>query len=78
MIYFAGDEDYLIPPNQIIKVIFPAGTISASFDVNIIDDLQLEDSETFHVSIDELSVPFGVTLGFIKSATVTILDDDSK
>ena len=46
--------------------------------MNIINDDLLEDSETFRVSIYELSVPYGITLGSTTSATVTITDTDSE
>ena len=46
--------------------------------MNIIDDKKMEESETFRVSIFELSVPYGVTLGIATSAEVTITDNDSK
>ena len=46
--------------------------------MNIIDDEDIEGAETFRVSIFELSVPYGVTLGFDTSAEVTITDNDGK
>ena len=36
----------------------------------------LEGSEKFSISIDPLSLPYGVVLGDITSATVEILDDE--
>ena len=76
--YLTGGQDYQIPNNQYIKVKFPAGETRASFDINIINDDFLEEPETFRITIFELSVPYGITLGSITSAIVTILDDDSK
>ena len=76
--YLTGDEDYEIPPNQYVKVRFSAGQTRVSFDVNIIDDDLMENSETFRITIYDLSVPYGITLGFYTSAEVTIVDNDSK
>ena len=67
-----------MPPNQYIKVRFSAGETRVSFDVNIIDDDLMENSETFRITIYDLSVPYGITLGSITSAEVTIVDNDSK
>ena len=50
----------------------------ASFKVTIKDDELLEGDETVTVTIYQLSVPYGITLGSIKTTTVTIKDDDSK
>ena len=76
--HLIGDEDYEIPPDQYIEVKFSAGETRAPFTVDIIDDNQLEGSETFKVSIFVLSVPYSINLGSTTSATVTIEDDDSK
>ena len=38
----------------------------------------LEDSEKFIVSIDPLSLAYGVVLGDVPTAEVVILDDDGK
>ena len=46
--------------------------------MSITDDDQLEDTESFSATIFDLSVPYGVTLGFSDTATVSIQDDDSK
>ena len=73
-----GGVDYGSKSVSFIPVVFSAGVASISFDVPIIDDNILEQSETFNVSIDPISLPYGVTLGSTESAVVTILDDDSK
>ena len=44
----------------------------------MINDVLLEGNERFSVSIDSLSLPYGVVLGGISSATVIIVDDESK
>ena len=78
ILHFTDGEDYEAPPNQYIKVKFPAGKTRVSFDIIINDDKEMEGSETFRITIFDLSVPYGITLGPITSATVTIVDDDSK
>ena len=50
-----------------------AGTTTATIDVPIIGDTNVEANETFHVS---LSAPTGATLSVASSATGTILNDD--
>ena len=61
-----------------VQVLFPGGLTTAKFDVHLVHDVTLEYNETFHISIDPLSLPHGVILGAVSNATVTILDDDSK
>ena len=56
----------------------PAGTTVATFDVPINDDDTLEPDENFMLTIDETSLPTGVTHGTPSQATVTILDNDRK
>lgn len=74
--HFAGGIDYNSESH--VQVIFPDGKNTTSFDVKIINDDIFDENETFYVTIDPLSLPYGVVLGNIASATVTILDDDSK
>lgn len=64
--------------NSPIQVLFPCGKTNVSFDFHIKDDKTLEGQETFNVSIDPLSLPFGVALSNISTAEIIILDDDSK
>ena len=52
---------------------FAAGETSKSFIILIINDVYVEGSETFTVT---LSAPTGASLGSPSTATVTILDDD--
>ena len=61
-----------------IQVLFPGGKIRATFDIRTVHDVLIERNETFHVSIDALSLPHGVSLDTISSAIVTIVDDDGK
>ena len=64
-----------------IRVLFPGGTTAAKFDVHIIDDksiITVENTEKLRVSIDPLSLPYGVVIGANPSAEVNILDMDGK
>ena len=61
-----------------MQVLIPGGETSAMFDVRIIGDVMLESSEKLRVSIDPLSLPFGVVLGNTPTAEVVIMDDDGK
>ena len=51
---------------------------AASFDVPMIDDHILEETETFSVSVDPVSLPYGATVVSPASATVSIIDNDGK
>ena len=42
----------------------------------MVDTVMLEDSEKFIVSIDPLSLPYGVVLGDNPTAEVVIMDND--
>ena len=60
-------------------VTFPAGMISASFDIPINNDMISEGSENFTLTIDPSSLPpTGVSVGSPDQATVIIGDDDGK
>ena len=59
-------------------VTFPAGVTSVPFDIPINNDMILESSEDFTLTINPFSVPTGVTVGNPNQATVTIVDDDGK
>ena len=59
-----------------MRVLFPGGHTQAHFDVLIVNNTKLEDSEKFVVSIDPLSLPYGVVLGDHPTAEVVIIDDD--
>ena len=61
-----------------MRVLFPGGITTTALTVNMVNDVALEGDEKFRVSIDPLSLPFGVTLGNHTSAEVVILDDDGK
>ena len=59
-------------------VIFPARRTTATFVIPITDDDILEIDEKFILTIDEISLPTGVTSGTLSTTTVTIVDDDRK
>ena len=74
-INFTGGEDYI---SGLYNVTFPAGEITSSFVVSIINDNVLESDEQFDITIDTTSLPDGITVGSTGSSTVTIMDDDGK
>ena len=77
--YLVEHSDFGEIGNEDIKdVIFPAGQMTATFSVEMINDEIFEDSETFRIMILEVSLPYGVVLGGKRSAVVTILDNDGK
>ena len=59
-------------------VTFLAGETTATFNVPINDGNIYEGNENFMLTIDETSLPTGVTRGDPGEATVTIVDDDRK
>ena len=62
----------------IYNVMFSLGAICASFNISINDDTMSENNETFEIVIMERSLPYGVVLGDLYRAAVTIVDNDSK
>ena len=67
--------DYTSRPYNIT---FLVGQTTTTFDVPINDDNIFEGNEVFILTIDETSLPTGVTAGSPGEATVTIVDDDCK
>ena len=70
-----GGIDYV---SGIYTVTFPAGTQRVPFEIPIADDGTYEGNEDFTLTIDLSSLPDSVTRGNPGSATVTIVDDESK
>ena len=60
------------------SVTIPAKQTTATFNVPINDNAILEGDEEFMLTINETSLPTGVTRGTPSEATVTIVDDDCK
>ena len=61
-----------------VRVLIPGGHTSVMLDVMLRDDVVLEGSEKFSVSIDPLSLPYGVAFGDLPTAEVVIMDDDGE
>ena len=61
-----------------VRVLFPGGVARTTFDVKMVGNVIIEGSEKFIVSIDPLSLPYGVVLGDHPTAEVVIIDDDGK
>ena len=75
---FTGGEDF--EATSPVQVLFPGGITRTTFDVRMVGNMveKLEDSEKFVVSIDPLSLPYGVVLGDNPTAEVIIMDNDGK
>ena len=73
-----GDDDYGEFDTTQYIVTFPAGTSCSSLNIPINDDRELEDDETFSVTIVDMSLPFGTRLGDNLTAEVVIEDNDSE
>ena len=59
-------------------VTFPARVTSVSFKVSLTDDDILEENENFILTINQSSLPNGVTIGDPSLTIVTIVDNDRK
>ena len=62
----------------VYTVTIPAGQTTATFNVPITNDMILEGSENFMLTINETSLPGDVTRGNPGEATVNIVDNDRK
>lgn len=74
-LYAIGGSDYISGP---YSVIFPAGAINSSFDVQIVKDDILERNESFTLGIVNSSLPNRITASNPSQATVIITNDDSE
>ena len=70
---FIAYVDYTPGPYTIT---FLAGRVSASMDVIILDDYELEKNERFNLTLTSPSV--NASVDDIDQVTVTIMDDDSE
>jgi len=77
-VHFLIVWDFEHPPNGYVRALFHAGQDTATFDLKIYNDEILERDEKFRVSIVEVSLPFGVSLGDTTTANVSIIDKNSK
>ena len=48
------------------------------YNIVVTNDNLLEESETFFIFLNPISLPSGVIVGDISQATVTIINDDGK
>ena len=69
-------KDYQADSYKLVH--FAGGATAAAFDVYMVDDNILENTERFSVSIVPFTLPYGVVLGNITYAEVEILDDDGE
>jgi len=69
------DQDYFSGPYFIL---FAAGTTELVFDVILINDDVLEETETFDVIINSSSLPSNVTSGEPGDAAVIVWDNDGE
>ena len=60
------------------NVTFTSGMIRVLFNVSITNDNILENEENFIITIDQSSLPNGVSVGNGSQARVEIVDDDSE
>ena len=72
--YTAGD-DYAMSTALVFNVTISAGSLTSSFDVDIINDNIQEDNETFNIAIRLLPSCLSLSLG-TSSSTVMIIDND--
>ena len=70
-----GGVDYDSGP---YAVTFPALVTSVPFKVSLNDDDILEENETFILTINQSSLPSGVTVSNPSITTVSIVDNDRK
>ncbi len=70
----SGISDYT-PLSGSITIV--AAETSATIDVTVLDDAQLELSETVSITLDSLSGSANISIGASDSAVVTIADDDT-
>ena len=69
------ENDYSPGPYNIT---LSSGDVRVSFNISIEDDIILETSEEFLLSIDPSSLPDGVTVGSESNATVIIVDNNGE
>ena len=71
--YVLGDEDYT---PTVVNVTFPVGVTMVNITVPVVSDLVVEDTEMFHVRINELPDQL-VTIATRNTSLGIIIDDDS-
>jgi len=73
--YTGTDNDFGPGPYNITLL---KGDVRVSFNISIEDDIILETTEEFMLSIDPSSLPDGVTAGSESNATVIVLDNNGE
>ena len=74
IIFLTAGMDYNVTAS-VFNVTISAGTISSSFNIDILDDVIHEDNETLNIAIKLVPTTLQLTL-CISSSTVTIIDHD--
>ena len=74
---FTGGEDYGVGTPSSFTFPIQAGTLSSSTTMDIVDDMIVEDDESFVVTITLMTTCLSINVD-VNSATVTILDDEGK
>ena len=70
---FVGNVDYISGPYNVTVL---AGNTTGFLNVTLIDDVLLEKSEKFDLTIRLSSLPVGIFLGKCIKASVVIIDND--
>ena len=73
-----GNDDYHFPSGGYMQVIISGGIDTVPINIAVKDDNIVEKVENFWLTIVDISLPCGVTVGSTQRAAVVILDDDSK
>ena len=68
-----GGSDYASGP---YSVVIPAGQTHAHFDVSIMNDVTVENTENFLLTINSASLPNKITTKSPNRTIITILDND--
>ena len=76
MLNITEGEDQDFDATSPVRVLFPGGLTRVDFDVLMVDNVKLEGNKNFFISIDPLSLPYGVVLGDHPAAEVVIVDDE--
>ena len=72
-----GGEDYGVGTPSSFTFSIQAGALSSSTTMDIVDDMIVEDDETFDVTITLMTTCLSICVDN-NSATVTIVDDEGK
>ena len=76
LVFYIAGIDYNVT-NGVFNVTIPAGGLSSSFSIDIIDDTIQENNETFNIAIRLVPSCLSLSVG-TASSTVTIVDNDEQ